>query len=329
MFLHRATRTAAAAARDARLGARDGACRPGVGLARGRRGAARASRSATTRTPAASTAASTSPSATRTSFRAPAAGEVTFAGTVPTHGLTVTIATAGGYKASLTHLGALLVQRGAVVAEGDPIAEPGPSGTPEHDVPYVHLGIRTADDAYVDPLSLLPPRVATTPPPAPVAPPAPVPTPPEPAPPRAAVAAPPVAVAAGRSRRRRLPLRRSGAALLRCRRRGASSRPRRSSERAPRARGDGASAHARRTRARLDARLSLSRAQVAESRELAPRARVPEPVSSASSARGEDRRGAAQSARRRAVPRTVRAPPVAPARPRAESRATRPCELRW
>ena len=114
--------------------------------------------------------------------RAPAAGEVTFAGTVPTHGRTVTIETSGGYKASLTHLGPLLVQRGAVVKEGDPVAEPGPSGTPEHDVPYVHLGIRTTDDAYIDPLSLLPPRDPATPPPASVAPPAPVPTPPEPAP---------------------------------------------------------------------------------------------------------------------------------------------------
>jgi murein DD-endopeptidase MepM/ murein hydrolase activator NlpD len=105
--------------------------------------------------------------------RAPATGEVTFAGQVPTHGLTVTIATGDGHKASLTHLGTLLVKRGATVKEGDTIAEAGPSGEPEHDVAYVHLGVRVGDDdTYVDPLSLLPSRGAATPPPAPAAPPA-------------------------------------------------------------------------------------------------------------------------------------------------------------
>ena len=91
---------------------------------------------------------------------APVTGEITFAGQVPTHGLTVTIATNDGYKASLTHLGTLLVKRGGRVAEGDAVAEPGPTGEPEHDVPYVHLGVRVGDnDTYVDPLSLLPSRV--------------------------------------------------------------------------------------------------------------------------------------------------------------------------
>ena len=116
--------------------------------------------------------------------RAPAVGDVTFAGSVPTNGLTITIATADGRKASLTHLGTLLVKRGARVAEGDAIAEAGPSGVPEHDVPYVHLGIREADDeTYVDPLSLLPTRTAPSPPPPPATAPAPQPAPaPTPAP---------------------------------------------------------------------------------------------------------------------------------------------------
>jgi len=48
---------------------------------------------------------------------APVSGEVTFAGQVPTHGLTVTIATDSGHKASLTHLGPLLVKRGASVED--------------------------------------------------------------------------------------------------------------------------------------------------------------------------------------------------------------------
>jgi murein DD-endopeptidase MepM/ murein hydrolase activator NlpD len=73
------------------------------------------------------------------SVRAPASGEVTFAGQVPTHGLTVTIATADGHKASLTHLGPLLVKRGARVVAGASIAASGSSGTPEYDVPYIHL----------------------------------------------------------------------------------------------------------------------------------------------------------------------------------------------
>ena len=64
------------------------------------------------------------------SVRAPASGEVTFAGAVPTHGLTVTIATPDGHKASLTHLGPLLVRRGDAVAEGIAVAAAGSSGTP-------------------------------------------------------------------------------------------------------------------------------------------------------------------------------------------------------
>ena len=119
------------------------------------------------------------------SLRAPASGEVSFAGQVPTHGLTVTIVTPDGVKASLTHLGTLRVRKGAIVAEGDPIADPGPTGDAEHAVPYVHLGIRVGEDAYVDPLGLLPSRSAPHPPPAPATPPAPVPAP-APAPPPAA-----------------------------------------------------------------------------------------------------------------------------------------------
>ena len=64
-------------------------------------------------------------------------------------------------------------RQGATVAEGAAIADPGPSGEAEHDVPYVHLGIRVGDgESYVDPLELLPPRDAPNPPPAPAAPPA-------------------------------------------------------------------------------------------------------------------------------------------------------------
>ena len=134
-------------------------------------------------------------------IRAPVSGEVSFAGAVPTHGLTITIVAPDGHRASLTHLGTLRVRKGASVAEGDPIADPGPTGESEHATPYVHLGIRVGDaDTYVDPLGLLPPRSAPNPPPAPAAAPAPTPPPvsapppagaqPEPAPAPAPVPAP-------------------------------------------------------------------------------------------------------------------------------------------
>lgn len=90
---------------------------------------------------------------------APAAGTVSFAGTVPTNGKSVTIETADGYSVTLTHLGSIGVAEGVTVAEQDAVGTVGPSGTPEVDGPYVHLGIRlTADPkGYVDPLGLLPP----------------------------------------------------------------------------------------------------------------------------------------------------------------------------
>ena len=108
---------------------------------------------------------------------APATGAVTFAGTVPTNGKTVTILTSGGYSVTLTHLGEARVKKGDSVTEGAGVARAGTSGTPEWDRPYVHLGIRVATEpeGYVDPLSLLPSRGATSS--APVADPAPQPSP--------------------------------------------------------------------------------------------------------------------------------------------------------
>jgi hypothetical protein len=96
---------------------------------------------------------------------APAGGTVAFAGTVPGGGKTVTIHTADGYSVTLVHLGSIGVPKGAVVAEGSAVGGVGPSGTPEFDQPYVHLGVRVASDAqgYVDPLGLLPPRPAARP----------------------------------------------------------------------------------------------------------------------------------------------------------------------
>ncbi len=75
-------------------------------------------------------------------IRAPAAGTVTFAGSLPTHGRGVTIQTADGYAVTLVHLGTIGVEKGASVDEGSSIGTMGWSGTPEHAVPSVHLGIR-------------------------------------------------------------------------------------------------------------------------------------------------------------------------------------------
>jgi Peptidase family M23 len=101
--------------------------------------------------------------------RAPAGGTVSFAGTVPGGGRTVTIQTADGFAVTLLHLGALFVRPGASVAEAEPVAVLGSSGEPEHAGAYVHLGVRIAADpqGYVDPLGLLPAPGESAPPPLP------------------------------------------------------------------------------------------------------------------------------------------------------------------
>jgi hypothetical protein len=96
---------------------------------------------------------------------APASGVVTFAGTVPTNGESVTIETADGYAVTLTHLGSIEIAKGASVNERDPVGTVGPSGTAEVSSPYLHLGIRVVADSngYVDPLGLLSPPVESGP----------------------------------------------------------------------------------------------------------------------------------------------------------------------
>jgi peptidase M23-like protein len=111
--------------------------------------------------------------------RAPASGAVSFAGTVPGGGRTVTIRTPDGYSVTLVHLGTIGAVRGAEVHEGASVGTVGPSGEPELSEPYVHLGIRfTADpNGYLDPLRFLPPRAAPVPEPQPAPEPAPGPAP--------------------------------------------------------------------------------------------------------------------------------------------------------
>ena len=88
-----------------------------------------------------------------TPVRAPAAGTVSFAGTVPTGGKTITIRTADGYAVTLHRLGSTSVPRALAVGEGDVVGSVGQAAEP-----YVYLGVRKADepDGYVDPLGLLP-----------------------------------------------------------------------------------------------------------------------------------------------------------------------------
>jgi hypothetical protein len=110
--------------------------------------------------------------------RAPAPGTISFAGTVPGGGTTLTIRTADGYAVTLLHLGSYGVSRGDAVGEGDPVGSVASSGAPAQPQPYVYLGIRKADDpqGYVDPLGLLPavaPAEAPAPPQEPAAVPAP------------------------------------------------------------------------------------------------------------------------------------------------------------
>ena len=96
---------------------------------------------------------------------APAGGTVSFAGSVPTSGKSVTIQTSDGLSmpraprvdrrhAQYGRLRGLC--RGTI----------GPSGTAEVGEPYVHLGVRVSarDHGYLDPLAFLPARPSPTPP---------------------------------------------------------------------------------------------------------------------------------------------------------------------
>src|SRR3954451_321840 len=128
---------------------------------------------------------------------APVSGTVSFAGSVPTFGKTVSIETADGYSVTLVHLGSYSVRRGQQVAERDVVGTVGPGGADgELPEPYVHLGVRVASDpqGYTDPLSFMPPRPPGAPP---VPPPVPggVPAPPPPPDPGPGGTPPPPAVA--------------------------------------------------------------------------------------------------------------------------------------
>lgn len=117
---------------------------------------------------------------------AAAGGEVRFAGTAGSSGLTVSVRTADGFDTSYLHLSSFAVRAGARVAAGERVGAVGTTGTRSAVQPHLHFGVREAGTrhAYVDPLSMLLP--ATAPPPSeaprPVPAPAPAPLSPSPAP---------------------------------------------------------------------------------------------------------------------------------------------------
>ncbi len=121
----------------------------------------------------------------RTPVVAAAGGDVRFAGTAGSSGLTISIRTADGYDTSYLHLSSLSIRAGAHVSTGQRIGAVGVTGVRSATAPHLHFGVRDAGTRhdYHDPLAFLPP------PPAPHAPPAPSPAPapaPAPAPPAAA-----------------------------------------------------------------------------------------------------------------------------------------------
>lgn len=114
------------------------------------------------------------------SVLAPAAGTVSFVGSIPGAGRAVTIRTPDGYAVTLLQLGSTSVAPGTPVAEGAVVGDVGESADAVTSAPHVHLGVRVAadPDGYVDPLGLLPARPvvsALAPAPAPASAPAPIP----------------------------------------------------------------------------------------------------------------------------------------------------------
>src|SRR5215207_5677278 len=122
-----------------------------------------------------------------TAVAAAAAGEVRFAGTAGSSGLTVSVRTGDGYDTSYLHLSSIAVRAGAHVSAGERIGAVGTTGVRSAQAPHLHFGVRDAGTRhdYHDPLAFLPPppppaRAPEPPPPAPAT--APQPAPPTPIP---------------------------------------------------------------------------------------------------------------------------------------------------
>jgi hypothetical protein len=108
---------------------------------------------------------------------AAAGGDVRFAGTAGSSGVTISIRTGDGYDTSYLHLSSLSVRAGAHVSAGERIGAVGTTGVRSAPAPHLHFGVRDAGTRhdYHDPLAFLPPPTAAPEPP--VATPVPAPAP--------------------------------------------------------------------------------------------------------------------------------------------------------
>jgi Peptidase family M23 len=115
---------------------------------------------------------------------AAAGGEVRFAGTAGSSGLTVSVRTTDGFDTSYLHLSSVSVREGQLVSAGDALGAVGVTGSRSASEPHLHFGVREAGTrhAYRNPLDLLPPPQAPPGPESPHPAPEPVPTPAAPAP---------------------------------------------------------------------------------------------------------------------------------------------------
>jgi Peptidase family M23 len=112
-------------------------------------------------------------------------GDVRFAGTAGSSGLTVSVRTSDGrFDTSYLHLSTASVREGDSVSAGDALGAVGTTGSRSAVEPHLHFGVREAGSrhAYRDPLDFLPPRPAPPAPEPPPATPVPVPAPVRPSP---------------------------------------------------------------------------------------------------------------------------------------------------
>ena len=128
-----------------------------------------------------------------TTVVAAAGGEVRFAGTAGSSGVTVSIRTADGrFDTSYLHLASTAVRKSQIVAAGERVGTVGTTGVRSAEQPHLHFGVRDAGSkhAYHDPLAFLPPPGLAPEPPRPIPAPSPVPAPLTPEPGRAPAARP-------------------------------------------------------------------------------------------------------------------------------------------
>jgi Peptidase family M23 len=118
---------------------------------------------------------------------AAAAGEVHFAGSAGSSGLTVSVRTSDGFDTSYLHLSSIAVREGEFVSSGHALGAVGTTGSRSAPEPHLHFGVREAGTrhAYRNPLEFLPPPpppLPEAPPPGPSPAPAPMPLTPAPGP---------------------------------------------------------------------------------------------------------------------------------------------------